>query len=352
MTFFQKTVVSLYRMLASIILVGVLAAALGYFATIIIYTINREWVAPIILTKSSARVMATGAEAFRARQAVSALEVSRDSLRLEISLQERQQAELRNLLGRFKQAQQVEQRASTDLAGRLGSLQGAHRSHNRQADQLNAASRAMQVTIEKDLKAGLITKETAMRSMAQIISMDGAATDSRLNTVKLDEQVRELQDGIRTIEGGAQSTRALESVSRLSALEKELAETEILLLKNRADLQNKTVEFEKLQAIVKTVEATPYFRIAQGETESAPFAFVPYENERAAEVGEEVYSCWAKVIFCSRVGTVTWVGSDEERGFHPVFQRDIRGFLVQLELDEPNAAKDQVLYLGSAPIWL
>ncbi len=339
-------------MLASIILVGVLAAALGYFATIIIYTVNDEWVAPIILTKSSSRVMATGAEAFRARQAVSALEVSRDSLRLEIGLQERQQAEVRDLLERFKQAQQVEQRASSQLAGRLGNLQSAHQSHDRRAVQLSAATRAMQGAIEKDLNAGLITKEAAMRSMAQIISMDGAATGGRLNTVKLGEQVRELRDGIRTMEGGSQSTRALESVSRVFALEKELAETEILLLKNRADLQNKTVEFEKLQAILETVEATPYYRIAQGDTESASFAFVPYENEHAAKVGEVVYSCWAKVIFCRPVGSVAWVGRDEERGFHPVFQRDIRGFLVQLELDKPNAAKDQVLYLGSAPIWL
>ena len=42
----------------------------------------------------------------------------------------------------------------------------------------------------------------------------------------------------------------------------------------------------------------------------------------------------------------------EEKGRHPVFQRDIRGFLVDLELTDEAAAKERVLFFGGRPLIL
>lgn len=173
-----------------------------------------------------------------------------------------------------------------------------------------------------------------------------------MGSVALNQQINELQGDIDTMHGEAKSTKALESISRIAALKQQLAELSITDFKNRADLKNKRHEIRELEAIVHTVEATPYFRIARNANAASQFAFVPYENEKSVKLGADVYSCWAKVVLCSRVGKVAWIGHDEEKGFHPIFQRDIRGFLIQLELNKPSAAKDTVLFLGSAPLMI
>lgn len=350
MTHLQKIFVFLYRNAAAMLLGSVLFGAAYYFVTMGLYTVNRSWAAPMILSKATPRVMSTSAEAFRARQGLSALEVEIAALTNGLSLLEKEEASLSVLHQRFETAVTAEAKAAAAIAGRLGSLQGAKRADDAKATKLASANASIERSIEAELAAGLITQEAAARARAQVVTMESAVTAGKLSTVALDQQVQEIKGGVSTLNGMATSTKALETLARIAALDRQLAETRIQLQKGRSELANKTREADSLRSLLATVEETPFFRIAQGQ--ASQFAFVPYENESAAKVGQSVYSCWAKVLLCSKVGSVKWVGAVEEKGFHPIFQRDIRGFMIQLDLTDPQAAKDQVLFLGSGPLYI
>ncbi|MFY2597051.1 hypothetical protein ACOTHJ_13565 [Achromobacter xylosoxidans] len=348
----QNAWVFSYRSLCGLILGGILLGAFGYVLTIILYTVNSSWVAPIILSKASPRVMATSAEAFRARQGLSAIQVQVDSLTNEVALLDEQEGTLADLLGRYDDAMKAETKAGAVFAGRLSGLQASKRADDAKAAKMAQSNAALERSIDAELAAGLITQEAAVRARAQIVSMEAAVTTGKLSTASLDHQVHELSGGVATMKGQAQSTKALETLAHVAALKRQLSEVQIQLAKSTKELENKKREATELQAIVDTVESTPFFRLAQRGGDAGQFAFVPYSNESAVQEGKSVYSCWAEVILCSKVGTVKWVGRDEEKGFHPIFKRDLRGVLIELELKDPAAAKDKVLFLGSGPLFL
>jgi hypothetical protein len=57
-----------------------------------------------------------------------------------------------------------------------------------------------------------------------------------------------------------------------------------------------------------------------------------------------------KVILCREVGTIKQVFTSEEHGSHPIFRTDLRGFLVQLDLDNQESAKSKTLFVNRKPL--
>jgi hypothetical protein len=57
-----------------------------------------------------------------------------------------------------------------------------------------------------------------------------------------------------------------------------------------------------------------------------------------------------KVLLCRNVGTIKHVFTSEEHGSHPIFRTDLRGFLVQLDLDNQEAAKSKTLFVNRKPL--
>jgi hypothetical protein len=58
------------------------------------------------------------------------------------------------------------------------------------------------------------------------------------------------------------------------------------------------------------------------------------------------------MVMCHRVGSVIEVLPGEITLRHPHRERQLRGRMIELSLDEPEAARDDVLFLGGAPLWL
>jgi hypothetical protein len=96
---------------------------------------------------------------------------------------------------------------------------------------------------------------------------------------------------------------------------------------------------------------TPYY-IVKSEGKTATFAFVPYDNKGAIATGVSVYDCYLKVLGCRAVGTVKQVFTAEEHAAHPIFRTDMRGFLVQLDLDDQESAKSKTLFVNRKPLLL
>ncbi|WP_454845431.1 hypothetical protein [Ralstonia thomasii] len=352
MTLFQKFFIKGYRWLAVLVLASVLLATACYFGMVTIYGINKSWGAPVIMTKSSPRIVSMTAEVFRARQALDALKLKLNSgAKARIALV-RQREWLLDLAARYEASLQAQKRVDQALTGKLGRLAGEKRSVDAKSAEVVKANQVLSRSIDKDLNAGLITEEAAARARAQIVSAEVLLNTGLIDTVSLETRMSELNYGIRTIDGAATSPKSLESLARLNVLKRELTEAELKLADLDAETAVNTAERKELETFLEKLTSSPYYVAAYSAKPVYQFAFVPYENEEAATVGAPVYSCFFEVLLCSKVGVVRAVTHDEEKGRHPVFQRDIRGFLVDLELSDEAAAKERVLFFGGRPLFL
>jgi hypothetical protein len=82
------------------------------------------------------------------------------------------------------------------------------------------------------------------------------------------------------------------------------------------------------------------------------FAFVPYDNTSSVSAGAPVYDCYLNMVVCRKVGTVKQVFSGEEHAMHPIFKSDMRGSLIQLDLQNPESAKSKTVFLNRKPLFL
>jgi len=352
MTSFQKFFVKSYRWLAVLILGAVLLAAACYFGMVLIYGVNKSWGAPFILSKSSPRIVSMTAEVFRARQALDTLKLGLSSTAQARTALVTQKEWLTDLIARYENSLQAQKRVDQALTGKLDRLASEKRGVDSKTAEVVKANRVLAESIDKELKAGLITEEAAARARSQIVSTEAALNTGLIGTASLENQVSELTYGIRTIDGAATSPKALESLARLNVLKRELTEVDLKLTSLDAETTVKTTERKELETFLEKLTSSPYYLAAYGAQSVHQFAFVPYENEDSVEVGAPVYSCFLEVLLCSKVGVVKAVTQDEEKGHHPVFQRDIRGFLVDLELTDKDAAKERVLFFGGRPLFL
>jgi hypothetical protein len=47
---------------------------------------------------------------------------------------------------------------------------------------------------------------------------------------------------------------------------------------------------------------------------------------------------------------VKQIFTGEEDALHPIFKTAIRGFLIQMDLDHPDSAKSETVFLGRKPL--
>ena len=71
----------------------------------------------------------------------------------------------------------------------------------------------------------------------------------------------------------------------------------------------------------------------------------------APAIGSAVYDCYLNMISCRKVGTVKQIFAGEEHAIHPIFRTDIRGFLIQMQLDHSESAKSKTVFLNRKPLF-
>jgi hypothetical protein len=98
--------------------------------------------------------------------------------------------------------------------------------------------------------------------------------------------------------------------------------------------------------ILEAMRRSPFYGIASGR---AVFAFVPYDNAHNASEGAPVYACRLGFVACRKVGSVGRAAEGEVVQKHPWVQKDVRGTLVRVELDDETAAESTILHVGRRP---
>ncbi len=113
----------------------------------------------------------------------------------------------------------------------------------------------------------------------------------------------------------------------------------------KKDLDGRLGEQEKL---IVRLAASPYIRATE---EKRVVGFVPYQNLSSVHPGVTLYGCDWGLIKCHQVGKVLSILEGEVQDVHPHDDSVQRGVMVEIDLADPDAAQENVLFAGSKPFW-
>ena len=335
-----KLVLTLYRVFAIAMLYLVLAGILAYAFVMGFYAVNSSWAAPVILSAADEKSLAFREQLVTSQQTIEDLKVDTQKLQSGLDEMKKHRAALLALQPQLQQAIAREQSHNKAAGPELAKLDEEKKRDNLKTKAVLEQLKELEANINKDLAAGLITKADAATQLSALNQARTAYTDSKIAEVLLTDTVQD-----KTTIG----TNSLDVLQKQAELRSEAAQLDIAISVSEKQLQEESRQIERLRQAITTAKQSPYYLHASGE-QSLYFAFVPYDNRGSAVVGSPVYDCYLNMLVCRKVGKVKQKFAGEQEAIHPIFKTQIRGFLIQLDLDVHGSAKSRTVFLGRKPL--
>jgi len=338
----KKVAVSAYRAIGFGLLTMIVVALVGYVTQTVFYMVSESWMTPVALSPSDAKVVAAAASLAEQRNL-------RDRAAADLAETERAIAEHRSYQAELASSIEKDRdtrRRSLDHARKLVGTAASARAKLTATSGVFAADHAWRVNAQHD--AGLIDDSRLLAENYQLAQISSSSLALEQRHAELSELAAKL----------ARETDALDAVLSGGATEAGLP-YEVLAVKRQLDdsrraladaLAQKTVleaSIARQDEIIRGLEASPYLRATD---RTSNLALVPYENLDNAKPGTEVTACRVAMIVCRKVGVVREVLPGEVPVRHPHRDRELRGRMIELQLDDDAAASEGVLFLGGAPL--
>lgn len=103
-----------------------------------------------------------------------------------------------------------------------------------------------------------------------------------------------------------------------------------------------------IQKQIATFEASTLGRAINSRVD---VLFVPYGNEYKFKPGVPLYTCRFTMVWCSKAGTIGLVLPGEIASVHPFFGKPIRGFFVEANLIDKQAATREIIHAQRPPLF-
>lgn len=338
----QKLVVSTYRMVGLAMLTVVIVVLVGYIAVSAFYFFSHSWVAPVAISPSDEHVVALKsslATQLNERERLSGqLEEAERSIAAEQSFQLQFIAAIRKDLENRKTA--------LGRARRLSRSAAATRDEIRETNGDYSAS-----TFERmndDYAAGMIDRQ-AMLSGKFVLSQISAAN------LTLAERQAEYDQRAADLAVQAQSLDAiLANRSDSTALSYDILEvarnyesSKLAVAREIANRDRLRSAIARQDEIIGGINQSAHLRaLADG----AIVALVPYANLGNVKKGTELYACRLDMVMCRRVGRVLDILPGEVQVTHPTRDLILRGRMIEMQLTEPGAAQESLLFAGGPPL--
>jgi len=129
-------------------------------------------------------------------------------------------------------------------------------------------------------------------------------------------------------------------------LAKTLADGDSLSDDVRAALRASLARQDK---IVANLQGSAYLRAL---TDNTTVALVPQENLDHVKPGTALYACRLEMFWCHNVGRVSGVLPGEIQFRHPNRDTQVRGRMIEMQLDDLAAARADVLFADGKPLGL
>jgi hypothetical protein len=335
-----KLVLMLYRVFAIAVLYLVLIGILAYAWVMGFYAVNSSWAAPVILSAADEKSLDFREKLVTSQQTIEDLKVDTNKLNSGVAEMKKHRAALLALEPQLQTAIAREQTHNLTAGPELATLDRQKLADNQKTQTVLAQLNQVESNINKDLASGLITQGDAATQLAALNQAKGAYTDSKIAEVLLTDSVLD-----KTTTG----TSSLNVLVKQAELRSEVAQLDVAINVAEKQLQEESRQIDRLREAIGTAKQNPYYLNAAGG-QTLYFAFVPYDNQAHAVAGSSVYDCYLNMIACRKVGTVKQIFPGEEQAIHPIFKTQIRGFLIQLNLDHADSAKSKTVFLGSKPV--
>jgi hypothetical protein len=132
-----------------------------------------------------------------------------------------------------------------------------------------------------------------------------------------------------------------------SVIERERSAARKLVIGRRIErLDSAIARYDKL---ILEIQGSAYITATERKV---TVAFVPYENLDNVESGMPIYACRWGLILCRQVGEVRAQLKGEVTDNHPQSGNGMRGVMVELDLDDREAAGEKALFVGKKPFWI
>ncbi len=336
----NRSILILYRIFAVVTLYSVLAGVLFFAIVVAFYAASHSWVAPAILARADKDTLDLTGKILTTQSTVEALKLDVGNLRKTLAEAQIHKAALEKLRPAIDAAIARENQHRLETGPVLVDLDKQKQVDNVQTKKLLEQLAKVDAMIDEELASGLITKADAIQAKLEFSKSTSELTDSRIAATLLKDSIQEKM---------TTTTTYLETLDKKVELESQIATLLISMETAQRQITTETVEIEQFDKALETAQQTPYWVAMQSG--DIILALVPYDNQEVAVEGAPVYDCYLSFIVCHKVGTLKEKFVGEQHATHPIFHTDLRGYLVRLDLTDPNAGKSRTLFLGAKPLY-
>lgn len=342
----QKFVISSYRLLGFSVLTVIVVVLIGYITSTGFYFLNHSWVTPIAVSASDDKVVALQAE-------LAAQQNQRDKLVDEVAQADLAIAAEQAFELEYARAIKHDLEGRESALGRVRVLAGAAaaaRRHIRQSNEAYAA--ASQQKLATDYAAGLIDRHDMLAGKYQVAQIASSNLSLAERQAEFEERASELATETKSLDAILGNKTASVTLSYdVLKIKRDYETSKLELAKelhHRTTLEAARVRQDK---IVASVKSSAYLRALE---DHSTIAFVPYGNLDKIGKGTALYACRLGMVMCRSVGTVLEVLPGEVTFKHPKRDKQLRGQMVELRLDEHEtpSAEDDMLFIGGRPLFL
>jgi hypothetical protein len=163
---------------------------------------------------------------------------------------------------------------------------------------------------------------------------------------------KEFESAARVSTPGAGSAQVYEALVARRAYGESVIERERSIARKQVigrrieRLDSSIARYDKL---VHEIQSSAYITATE---KKVTVAFVPYENLDNVEPGMPIYACRWGLVMCREVGVVRTQLSGEVTDSHPQSGSSMRGVMVEINLDDRDAAGEKALFVGKKPFWI
>jgi hypothetical protein len=357
-------VVSAYKAMGFVVLTVLLLGLASFILLSSFFYANRTWVAPIVISQTDERVLAVTAQlaqqmtlrdklnAERAELEARMVEADRNILSTELYGQEFRAVADAELAARRAELRQIET-LRADFSARRAGIARSNREFSRvsksRAEELLAAR-----LVDSDTYASVGHQLSQVAKDEISLAQTQVQIDSRITILNRDiEALQGVVRGLGASPGSGHSgnvsydvLKMKEDYTQKSAQQAKAHSDRDVIAQALAVNANSMARYDKL---IATTRESPFL---QATNENVFVAFVPYDNLDKVGKGVSLYGCHMGVALCRRVGEVVELMAGEVSGQQPMSRQSERGLLVRINLDTPSWAKERVLFVGRAPLFM
>ena len=339
----SKHLVNAYRLLGFVILSIIVFVLVGYLTTTAFFYVSDSWIVPMAISPTDEKVVSLQSQLAERQTNRDRTAAELDNAERAIKVQQEFQAEFAKAI-------------KSDLDGRKAALARMYELANQaattraQIKRSNSAyASAAQKRMAAEWRAGLIDRNSMLNGKFQIAQISGSNLNLAERQAEYETRAADLDAQTRSLEALLANTSADGAISYDVLKIKQ--EYEASRLETQRAIHNRDMLKSALEREEKLVASLKNASYLKALADQAAVAFVPYANLDNVKAGEPIYGCWATMVFCKRVGTVLEVLPGEVQFKHPNRDKQMRGQMIELKLEEGSAAAtDDVLFVGGRPL--